>query len=160
MNSVDMASLLRAHRTGNGKWVARCPAHADSSPSLSIREGRDGRVLLHCFAGCDVEDVLNALGLAMGHLFAGPPPSATDVARIALERETQLAQERAVRSEYLRAAATYRGLVRATDAIGEKLAHTPNGTPEANELARLFHKGLARQRTLESEFFGETHEDL
>ena len=36
-------------RTGRG-WQAKCPAHDDRSPSLSIREGELG-VLLHCFAG-------------------------------------------------------------------------------------------------------------
>lgn len=49
--------------TGNGKYLASCPAHDDKSPSLSIRETDDGRVLLHCFAGCQTEDVLAAVGL-------------------------------------------------------------------------------------------------
>src|SRR5690349_10346417 len=38
---------------GPGRWMARCPAHDDSSPSLSIRELDDGTILLHDFAGCD-----------------------------------------------------------------------------------------------------------
>ncbi len=50
--------------TGHGKNVARCPAHDDRSPSLAIRKCDDGRVLLHCFAGCETEDVLAALGLS------------------------------------------------------------------------------------------------
>lgn len=50
-------------KTGPDKFQARCPAHADKSPSLSIREMADGRVLLHCFAGCEVEAVLGAVGL-------------------------------------------------------------------------------------------------
>ena len=49
--------------TGHGKYVARCPAHEDRSPSLAIKECSDGRVLLHCFALCEVEDVLSAIGL-------------------------------------------------------------------------------------------------
>ena len=49
--------------TGHGKYVARCPAHDDKSPSLAIKDCGDGRVLLHCFAGCETEDVLNAIGL-------------------------------------------------------------------------------------------------
>ena len=49
----------------NGKeYVARCPSHGnDSSPSLSIKEGEDGRVLLHCFAGCRFKEIVEALGL-------------------------------------------------------------------------------------------------
>lgn len=50
--------------TGHGKYVARCPAHNDRSPSLAIKECGDGRVLLHCFAGCETEDVLSSIGLA------------------------------------------------------------------------------------------------
>ena len=49
--------------TINGQYIALCPGHDDRSPSLSIRECDDGRVLLHCFAGCDTEDVLAAIGL-------------------------------------------------------------------------------------------------
>lgn len=59
-----------APRKCGGNWLARCPAHADRSPSLSVREGDDGRALLHCFAGCEFEQVLQALGLATSELFA------------------------------------------------------------------------------------------
>lgn len=46
-----------------------CPAHDDRTPSLSIRRTADGRVLLHCFAGCRTDDVLAALGLTWADLF-------------------------------------------------------------------------------------------
>ena len=49
--------------TGYDRYVARCPAHDDRSPSLAVRDCGDGRVLLHCFAGCETDDVLSALGL-------------------------------------------------------------------------------------------------
>jgi hypothetical protein len=58
--------------TAPGKWVARCPAHEDRSPSLSIRQLDDGRVLLYDFGGCETEDVLTALGLTMSDLFEKP----------------------------------------------------------------------------------------
>jgi hypothetical protein len=64
--------LERVKQTGPGRWLARCPAHEDRSPSLSIREVEDGRVLLHDFAGCSTEDVLGALGLGLSDLFEGP----------------------------------------------------------------------------------------
>jgi hypothetical protein len=64
--------LAGVKRTGPHQWVARCPAHEDRSPSLSIRQADDGRILLHCFAGCAVHDVLGALGLDMGALFPEP----------------------------------------------------------------------------------------
>jgi hypothetical protein len=53
----------------NGSWTACCPAHEDKSPSLSVREADDGRVLVHCFGGCDVHAVLGAVGMDMTDLF-------------------------------------------------------------------------------------------
>ena len=41
----------------------RCPAHDDATPSLSIREGNDGRVLVKCHAGCQIADIVAALGM-------------------------------------------------------------------------------------------------
>jgi CHC2 zinc finger len=58
--------------TGPGRWIALCPAHEDRSPSFSIRETEDGRVLVHCFAGCPNGDVLAAIGLRMSDLFDKP----------------------------------------------------------------------------------------
>jgi len=58
---------------GSG-WIARCPAHDDRHASLAIGEGEDGRALLHCHRGCDLTDVLRALGLTMRDLFARPSP--------------------------------------------------------------------------------------
>lgn len=49
------------HKTGD-QWIARCPAHADRKPSLSVGIGRDDRVLLTCHAGCSFEQVIAALG--------------------------------------------------------------------------------------------------
>lgn len=54
--------LERVHKSGNG-YTARCPAHQDRAPSLSIAEG-DDRLLLNCHAGCEQDDVLAALGLS------------------------------------------------------------------------------------------------
>ena len=61
--------LDRVKETGLRRWIARCPAHEDKSPSLSIRELDDGRVLLNCFAGCSVTDVLKSMALTWAELF-------------------------------------------------------------------------------------------
>ena len=61
--------LQRVRQTGDGHWTALCPAHADRSPSLSIHETRDGRILIHCFAGCAPGEVLSSLGLTFTDLF-------------------------------------------------------------------------------------------
>ena len=61
---MRLLELLQGVReTAPGRYIARCPAHDDRSPSLAIKDGDDGRVLLHCFAGCGTEDVLSAIGL-------------------------------------------------------------------------------------------------
>src|SRR5215207_2802653 len=57
-------------RNGNTA-AAKCSAHEDTNPSLSLR-AIEGQTLLHCFAGCAVEDVLSALGLGMGDLYDDP----------------------------------------------------------------------------------------
>jgi hypothetical protein len=64
-----LAHLDNIKRTGAGRWIARCPAHEDRRASLAVRELDDGRVLVHCFAGCSVYEVLGAVGLDMAALF-------------------------------------------------------------------------------------------
>ncbi len=66
---ILLQRLGKVKRTGQGRWMACCPAHLDKSASLSIRELDDGRVLVHCFAGCDVQEVLGAVGLTFDALF-------------------------------------------------------------------------------------------
>ena len=75
---LDRLSGVRP--TGTGRWIARCPAHEDRSPSLSIRD-IDDRVLVHCFAGCGVGDVLLAVGLTLADLYSRPLPGAGPAGR-------------------------------------------------------------------------------
>jgi putative DNA primase/helicase len=49
-------------------WMSRCPAHDDNTPSLSISQGTNGKVLVHCHARCSLEDVLERAGLRVAHL--------------------------------------------------------------------------------------------
>jgi len=87
MTAAAFAALVQAQRTGAGRWKARCPAHNDRSPSLSIRAGDDGRVLVLCRAGCALDSILSALKLAKRDLFAGPPPSPEQTAAIQAARK-------------------------------------------------------------------------
>lgn len=65
-----LARLDGVRRVGEGRWMARSPAFPDQrTGSLSIRELDDGRVLLHDFAGCEVQAVLALLGLEFSDLF-------------------------------------------------------------------------------------------
>jgi hypothetical protein len=70
-NPIDkvLHGLAGLKRVGPGKWIARCPAHDDRRPSLSIREADDGKVLLHCWIGCSAAEVVTALGLSLSDLF-------------------------------------------------------------------------------------------
>jgi putative DNA primase/helicase len=60
------------HGAGSS-WSARCPAHDDRNPSLSVSEGDDGRALVYCHAGCETTDVVKALGLEMSDLMPPMP---------------------------------------------------------------------------------------
>jgi hypothetical protein len=66
-----LARLDKVKPNGPGKWKACCPAHDDRDPSLSIREAGDGKVLLHCWAGCEARDITAAIGLELRDLFPG-----------------------------------------------------------------------------------------
>ena len=60
MTAETVAKALGGHRAG-ATWMARCPVHDDSSPSLAISAGSNGKVLVRCHAGCDQRDVIAAL---------------------------------------------------------------------------------------------------
>jgi hypothetical protein len=62
-----LAKLPDAKQAGKG-WSARCPAHEDRRASLSIAEGHDGRALLKCHAGCDLDAICAAVDLRVAEL--------------------------------------------------------------------------------------------
>ena len=74
MNMSDLLSRLKNVSKASGGWKACCPAHNDRSPSLSITEGSDGRILIKCHAGCTAQQVVAAMNLTMADLF----PVSTD----------------------------------------------------------------------------------
>lgn len=80
-SSSTAARLLErlegVRRTGPDRWVALCPSHADKSPSLSIREADDGRLLVRCWAGCASAEIVAAIGLALRDLFPRALPGAS-----------------------------------------------------------------------------------
>jgi hypothetical protein len=73
-----LARCNKVKTTGHGTWLACCPGHADKRPSMTVRELEDGRVLVHCFSGCDVGQILAAVGMEITDLFPdrdyGPMP--------------------------------------------------------------------------------------
>jgi len=76
LTPAELADRLDGRPLQDGRWAARCPAHDDRNASLSIGTGDDGRVLLHCHAGCSVQDVCWKLGITQRALFPrGAPPA-------------------------------------------------------------------------------------
>ena len=69
MNLEAVLALLDGARRNGSGWQACCPAHDDGKPSLSINE-RDGKILLHCHAGCSQEAVLAAMKIEPHELFS------------------------------------------------------------------------------------------
>lgn len=64
-----LSCLDKVKRTGQDSYIACCPAHGDKNPSMTIREVDDGRILMHCFAGCSVEEILGSIGMTFDDLF-------------------------------------------------------------------------------------------
>ncbi len=75
MSNVEelLHRLDKVRTSGNGKWMACCPAHQDKSPSLGIKLLDDGKVLINCLAGCAACDVMAAVGLSLKDLFPDDP---------------------------------------------------------------------------------------
>lgn len=90
------------------QWAACCPVHGDQHQSLGVAEGRDGRVLLRCYAGCSVKDILAAIGLEFRDLFPDriekPQPAGVSVGSLAFDKR--------ISKEFLR------DICRLTDEVG------------------------------------------
>ena len=69
MTVQEILSRLERVSKAHSGWMARCPAHEDARPSLSVGAAEDGRVLLRCFAGCDLAAILGALRIEVRDLF-------------------------------------------------------------------------------------------
>lgn len=91
-----MTEAERITRALGGKWYsrfgsARCPAHGDKHPSLSLSDGADGRLLLRCHAGCDFAAILDALR-GLGLVASDGRRPETDFAEMARQRAVDVAQ--------------------------------------------------------------------
>jgi hypothetical protein len=128
--------LEKVRSTGPGRWSACCPSHRDGTPSLSIREADDGRLLIHCFAGCDVGEIVAAVGLGLEQLF--PTPSSTPFVRGRRERLITARQGLEIVAQ--------EALV--TVVIGSDVA---NGKPVTRELADRLWLAAGRIRAAYSE---------
>ena len=71
MTTEEVLAHFEHVKAISGGWIVTCPAHDDSTASLSVSTGKDGRTLIHDHAGCDLDAILHAAGLTLADLF--PP---------------------------------------------------------------------------------------
>lgn len=64
-----LSRLQKVRKTGPGRWVASCPAHEDSSPSLNVKEEPNGQLLFICRAGCHQDAIRQAVGMEWSEFF-------------------------------------------------------------------------------------------
>jgi hypothetical protein len=120
MTATELLPLLDKVQTrGSGKWLSRCPAHRDNSPSLAIAEG-ERALLLKCWAGCTVGEITDALRVRISDLFYH------DTSSTASDRQ-QASRQRAIERAARHAA--YEAEGRRMDALrqAECLVRTANG---------------------------------
>jgi hypothetical protein len=92
--AVDIVATLSGRMHGS-YGLARCPAHKDRSPSLSVREGTGGRILVKCFAGCEQQRVIDALRRLGAWPWRDDEPPATSKAEREGRRRQDAERERA-----------------------------------------------------------------
>lgn len=85
VNTAQLLGCLKGVKRSGKGWKARCPAHDDHNPSLSVRDAVNGGVLIHCFAGCPPEQVCNSLGINMKQLRGENEQISQDASRHIIE---------------------------------------------------------------------------
>jgi len=113
MTLDDVVSRLTKVRKSGRGWMAQCPAHEDRNPSLSIHEGDDGTVLLHCFAGCTFQEIVRSMNLPFRKTSRTPRPPPKRKRKIDWGRVANTIQLRALEF-WLRAEKTFQS-VQGTD---------------------------------------------
>ena len=150
MNVSELVLQLKHVRRSGSGWTARCPAHSDRHNSLSVAQGRDGKVLLHCFAGCKFAEIVAALGLDAKQLFeeSDRPGVLRDSARLAAHRHIE-EFERWRNREVRKLNGEYRILSKtAQDAI-ETLRMSPDSETALDCVAAFAHKHADLCRSLD-----------
>ena len=69
-----VSKLEYARSTGDSKYRARCPAHNDKSPSLDIKIGHTGAIIMICRShGCAPKDIMESVGMSENDMFPDDP---------------------------------------------------------------------------------------
>lgn len=64
-----LARLGKLRQIREDEWTALCPAHADRTPSLAVKQLTGGKILVYCHAGCSAREIVESIGLEMTDLF-------------------------------------------------------------------------------------------
>lgn len=140
-----LSRLDQYRETGKGQYLARCPAHDDRSPSLSIKELPDGRILINCFAGCGALDVITAVGLDWDALF---PPTDKHLYKSKVKHREKTVDELVLSiAEADRKAGKQlspEDLEREAEAFARRILDEPS--PEPDDAKELFHTYVYREQ--------------
>ncbi len=107
MIAEQFVALLASVKSTPRGWVAKCPAHDDRHPSLSIKEGDKG-LLVKCWAGCTIEDICTAIGVLTRDLFFDRAADPHTVREAQRRRERERREREATRRQALLEAAAQR----------------------------------------------------
>lgn len=131
--------LLNGVRRSGDSYRADCPVGHRSRGTLSLAEGRDGHVVLHCFGGCHAADVLGAIGLSLGDLFPSRQHPLTKDERRKLSDRARIARWEAGINVVLHEAAVCEVILR--DLIADQSSVGPDGLARlvkaASEITRV-----------------------
>lgn len=148
MNGEEFLELLDGVRKGSQGWMARCPSHDDDSPSLSVSTGDDGRILVHCFAGCTAEEITDALGLHIRDLF----PTQSTNPRVRRDARLKREREQAKRNQELHLGGLKIDLIRE----GEWLIQAAHGI----KISRWSHERLDQELNRLANAYATMHGEL
>ena len=144
---VDIVGALGGNWSGYNA-MCRCPAHADATPSLSLRQG-DNDILVHCFAGCDPADVLRELAtLVPGRTYAFPDGPSRPFNSTAIARNLW-SQGRELANTWGEAYCRYRGIVGRHDDL-RYLARCPKGRKPNTGLSLRLLVGVREGRDIKA----------
>ena len=71
----EFLDCLKEVTSSGAGYTALCPAHDDQSPSLSVSQGNEDRILIKCHTGCSVGHIVEAMKLKMSDLFTNGRPN-------------------------------------------------------------------------------------
>ncbi len=144
MSAPEIAARLSGKRYSSGKWLARCPAHDDGRPSLSIAEGSERRVLLRCFAGCTIESIVSALGITLRDLFGSNSHATFSPARA--PRAAELRAALAIEEQPYRERYGIEGLLRTSEVNAIRATIANRYGIELGPIARPLYEGAYGSR--------------